>query len=193
MSTYCYFQQISPKVIIKLQIHPSVVDLFQDAHTLKEYSDNYWSGIESLQEDWEFVDEDLGEQERITPEIYEQISSDIPEIIEAGLVEDCWIGSTDSFDWLENEGLVGADIGNDGYYSYLSYLTPKQVEIMTEKLQKFQQQNYIKVYKILYPRSYEPEQNEEDEADFWKHFDTISSYCQEAVKSGNGMLLSYSG
>lgn len=60
MSTHCYFQQIAPQVLKKLQFYPSVVDLFKAAFTLQNYSDDYWQGIEKLQEKWESESEDLG-------------------------------------------------------------------------------------------------------------------------------------
>ncbi|MCC5637937.1 hypothetical protein LC593_19265 [Nostoc sp. CHAB 5844] len=63
MSTHCYFQQVSPQIIEKLQCHPCLVDIFREAYLLEEYSDNYWRGIEELQEEWKSVDDDLGEQQ----------------------------------------------------------------------------------------------------------------------------------
>lgn len=192
MSTHCYFQKVSPKIIEKLQFHPSLVDIFHEAYVLEEYSDNYWRGIEELQEEWKLVDDDLGEQERITREIYEQIKSYIPEIVAAGLVEQCWVGSADSFEWLEDEWLTGNEIGNANYYGRLSYLTPAQVAIMTHKLQQFRQRNFLEVHKILYPQSYEPKQTEDEKTQFWKHFETILAYYQESVNNSYGMLLSYS-
>jgi hypothetical protein len=52
-----------------------------------------------------------------------------------------------------------------------------------------QKRNFIEVHKILYPQSYEPQQNETEEVDFWKHLDRILEYCQEAVKSNKGIIL----
>ncbi|BAY15499.1 hypothetical protein NIES21_13160 [Anabaenopsis circularis NIES-21] len=188
MSTYCYFQQVSPQIIEKLQCHPSLFDIFREAYALEEYSDKYWYGIEELQtEIWN----DLGEQERIPREIYEQIKSYIPEIVAAGLVDQCWVGSYDSFDWLDDEGLTGIEIGNNDAYGAVLYLTPFQVEIMTQKLKEFRQRNFLDVYQILYPQSCEPQQTKKAETEFWQHFETILVYCQDAVNNSYGMLLYY--
>jgi hypothetical protein len=184
MSTYCYFQEISTKIFEKFQLHPSVVDIFREGYELKKYSDNYWEGIKKLEEAlWEYNDE-----EPITREIYEQIESDIPNIILAGLVDECWVGSYDAFGWLKNEGLIGIEIGNEDYYSYF---TPEQVQIITQKLQQFRRQKFIKLHKILYPQSVDIEETSEEEADFWKHFDEVFSYCQKATQKGYGLLLYY--
>ncbi len=185
MSCYCYVQEISPQIFEKFQFHPSVVNIFHEAYELQEYSGNYWEGIKKFEEElWEYNDE-----ERITREIYEQIESDIPDIILAGLVDECWVGSYDAFGWLKNEGLIGIEIGNEDYYSYF---TPQQVQIIAQKLQQFRGKNFIQVYKILYPQSVEIEETSKEEADFWKHFDEVFSYCQKATQKGYGLLLYYS-
>gem|GEM_PF-5398269 len=97
----------------------------------------------------------------------------------------------DSFDWLEVEGLASVEIGNEGYYGCLSYLTSDQVRTMMEKLQLLRSRNFLEVHKILHPQSDALEQNEENEAEFWQHFGKVLSYCQQAASQGNGMLLSY--
>ncbi|AFY44277.1 DUF1877 family protein [Nostoc sp. PCC 7107] len=188
MSTHCYFQQVSPQIIEKLQCHPSLFDIFREAYALEEYSDNYWRGIEELQKE---IWNDLGEQERISREIYEKLKSYIPEIVAAGLVDQFWVGSYDFFDWLDDEGLIGYEIGKDDGYGAMSYFTPAQVKIMTQKLKEFRQLNFLEVHKILYPQSSEPKQTKKAETEFWQHFETILAYCQDAVNNSYGMLLSY--
>ena len=73
MSCYCSFQATSPQIFKKFQLHPSIVDIFREAYELKKYSDNDWEGIKELEEQWESIDADLGPQQRITREIYNEI------------------------------------------------------------------------------------------------------------------------
>lgn len=87
---------------------------------------------------------------------------------------------------------MSTEIGNDSYYGRLSYLMPEQVQMMVDKLQQFLERSSVEVYRILYPQSYELDQNDEAEAEFWQHFTEVLAYCQQAVGNGNGMLLSYS-
>jgi hypothetical protein len=188
MSASAYFQQVSPEILERLQFHPGVVDIFKSASTLQDYSDRYWQGIEELQEEWESEDEDLGEQERITHEVYDRIKPHLPDLITAGLIECCWVGSDDLFDWLETEEIISTQIGNDSYEGYLSYLTTEQVIKMNASLERLRESNFIEAHRILYPRSDVPENNKHEEKEFWRFFDIISAYCQQSVNNGNGIV-----
>jgi hypothetical protein len=188
VSIACFFQQSSPQIIEKLQLHPSVVDLFLGAATLKDHADNYWKGIEELQKEWDLEDENIGEQERITREIYDQIKTDLPDIVKAGSVEVCWIGGDDYFDWLENEGITITEIGNFTEYGYTTFFSSEQVLKITRKLEQFKKLDFTEVHKIIYPRSDVPENNKQEEKDFWEHFDKILFYCQQCVSNGDGLI-----
>lgn len=190
MSASCFFQRISPRTLDILKTHPGVVDLFQNGSTLQHYSDDYWEAVEAeLQEHWDMIDEECGAQPRITRTIYDQIESELPEIIVASQVESCWLGSYDSFNWLAAEGLVATEIGNDEGYGRLSFLTSEQVKTMNQVLESFRGRNFADVFKILYPQSGEPNSGSAEESEFWTHFDNILAYCRQAIDADDSMLL----
>lgn len=187
MSCDSYMQKVSSYILEKMKSHPCVVDLFFSAHTLNNFSNDFWKGIEEEQEEWEMIDEDLGKQKRITKSIYKKLLPDIPQIIEEGLSECLHVGHRDCFDWIKADVEISpTEIGNERYYDKALYQTASQVKVLARKLRELQEKKgYVDAYQVFYSDpSILPTESKAQE-----YFNEALFFCQQAAEKDCALLL----
>lgn len=186
MSVDSYMQKVSPYILEKMKVYPCAVDLFLAAHTLNQYPDDYWQGIEEEQEEWKMVDEDLGKQKRINKSIYKKLLPDIPQVIQEGL-ENFHVGNRDCFDWIRSHVELNlTEIGNFGYNGKLEYLTSDQTKILANKLQELGESGYVNAYQEFYSHPLPPLPTESEAKEY---FNEVLFFCQEAAEKDYALLL----
>jgi hypothetical protein len=130
------------------------------------------------------IDRDCGEQERITPNIYEIILPDIPQIVQEGL-EIFHVGNRDYFDWIKSHTELNlTEIGNYGYNGRMEYLTTDRAKILANKLQGLAKSGYVNAYQEFY--SHLSIISTESEAK--EYFNEVLFFCKEAAEKDYALL-----